>query len=82
MECGSRSDFSFASDGFKIAEDRGEKGADFSSVINVSLRYVRATCPTYHVIPDFLIEWYLLGVRNDKAPHYVVFSTPLLPHPS
>jgi hypothetical protein len=37
MEYGSRSDFSFPSDGFKIAEDRGGRAADFSSDINVSL---------------------------------------------
>ena len=65
MEYGSRSDFSFPSDGFKIAEDRGGRAADFSSDINVSLKYARATCPAHHIILDFIIR--MIPSRSKKS---------------
>jgi hypothetical protein len=64
-KCGSRLDFSFPSDGFKIDEDRGRKAAKFLSVIDSSHWHVRATCLTHHVILDFIIRTIL--ARSKKS---------------
>ena len=41
-----------------------------------------ATCPTHPILFDLIMQ--IISVRNTdhKDYHYVVFSTPLLPHPS
>ena len=42
--------------------------------------HLRTTCPAHPVLLDFITR----GVRSTDhwAPHYIIFSTPLLPHPS
>ena len=41
----------------------------------------RATCPTHPILLDFIMR--IISVSNtDHKDHRVLFSTPLLPHPS
>ena len=40
-----------------------------------------ATCPAHLILPDFINRTILGKQYRSKVPHYVISSTPLLPHP-
>jgi len=43
---------------------------------------IRATYPAYLILLDLSPEQYLLSSTDHSAPHYILLSPPLLPHPS
>ena len=57
-------------------------GFPTNTLYTSSLSSIRATCPPILFFCILSPEQYFVSNTYHKAPHYVVFSTPLLPRPS
>ena len=53
-----------------------------NTLYTARLSPIHATYPAHVILLISSAEKYLVTSTDHKAPHYVVFSTPLLPRPS